>query len=356
MNITKSYQNPNITVWELTLKCNLKCLHCGSSAGEKRIDELSTKEALKLVHDLSDLGFGGIALMGGEVLLRKDWSLISKEIKDHGIVLSIITNGFFKPEKIISELARLETDCLMVGLDGATAKTQDKIRNVNGSFEKATTFIRAAKRANIPNGIITTVHKMNFHDLPKILDLVIKEKISWQIQDATPIGRFPKKLVLSNEEYYALGLFISTMQKKYNTKDFTIIGTHNFGFHSKIIQNISSYPEWKGCYAGKKVLGIQSNGNVKGCLTLPDEFIEGNIRKRSIKEIWNDPNAFAYTRKFKVENLGENCKECKYCKKCKGGCTTRSTCITGIPHNDPRCFYRIEKYLQKIDKKNGEKL
>ena len=179
MSVTISYKNPNITVWELTLRCNLKCLHCGSSAGKERTDELSTKEALKLCHDLSDLRFGGIALMGGEVLLRKDWSVISKEIKDLGIVLSIITNGFFKPEKFIPELVKLETDCLMVGLDGATAETQDKIRNVKGAFEKATAFVRAAKKANLPIGIITTVHKLNFHELPKILDFVLKEKISW---------------------------------------------------------------------------------------------------------------------------------------------------------------------------------
>lgn len=349
MSKTKSYQNPDITVWEITLKCNLKCLHCGSSAGKKRTDELSTKEALKLCHDLSDLGFGGIALMGGEVFLRKDWSVISKEIKDLGIVLSIITNGFFNSDKLIPELVKLETDCLMVSLDGASAEMQDKIRNVKGSFDKAREFIRAAKKANLPVGIITTVHKLNFHELPKVLDFALKEGVGWQIQEAAPIGRFPKKLILSDEEYYSLGLFIYSMQKKYNTKDISIVGTHNFGFNSKVIPNLSTYPEWRSCYAGKTVLGIQSNGNVKGCLALSDDFIEGNIRKRSIKEIWNDPNAFTYTRNFNIKDIGVNCHGCKYDKTCKGGCTTRSSSVTGIPHNDPNCFHRIEKELLKLD-------
>ena len=351
MNNTKSYKNPFITVWEVTLRCNLKCMHCGSSAGMKRTGELSTKEALQLCHDLSDLGFKGIALMGGEVFLRKDWPLISKEIKDLGIVLSIITNGFFNPEKFIPELVKLETDCLMIGLDGASSKTQDRIRNVKGSYEKAKTFMRAAKQANLSGGFITTVHKLNFLELPKILDFILEEEVSWQIQDAAPIGRFPKELVLSDEEYYSLGLFIYSMQKKYNRKDFSIIGTHNFGFHSKVIPNLSTYPEWKSCYAGKTVLGIQSNGNVKGCLALSDEFTEGNIKERSIKEIWNDPNAFAYNRKFKIEDLKENCIYCKYGKECQGGCTTRSISITGKPHNDPCCFYRIEKELLDLGEK-----
>jgi len=343
MAIKRSH--PDITVWELTLKCNLKCLHCGSSAGIKRSDELSTKEALQLCHDLSDIGSGGIALMGGEVFLRKDWQIISKEIKDLGIVLSIITNGFFNPEKFIPELVKLGTDCLMIGLDGSSAKTQDEIRNVKGSFEKATAFVRAAKKANLPVGVITTVHKLNLYELPKLLDFVLKEEITWQIQEATPIGRFPRELVISDEEYYSLGLFIYSMQKKYNNKKFSIVGAHNFGFHSKVIPNLSTYPEWKGCYAGTNVLGIQSNGNVKGCLAMADEFIEGNIRKKSIKEIWNDPDAFVYNKKFKIKDLGENCRNCKHSKECKGGCTTRSSCMTGIAHNDPSCFYRIEKEL-----------
>ena len=345
----RSYKNPDITVWEITLKCNLKCLHCGSSAGIKRADELTTTESLQLCHDLSDVGFKGIALMGGEVFLRKDWPIISKEIKDLGIVLSIISNGYFNPEKIIPQLTKLEPECLMVGVDGATAETQDKIRNVKGAFEKVKTFIRAAKKANLPIGIITTVHKMNFQELPKIRDFILEEKIGWQIQEATPIGRFPKQLVLSDEEYYALGLFIYSTQKKFQNKDFPIVGTHNFGFYSRAIPNLSNYPEWNGCYAGKTVLGIQSNGNVKGCLAMSDEFIEGNIRDRRIKEIWNDPNSFAYSRQFINEDLGENCQQCKYGNKCKGGCTTRSSSMTGITHNDPNCFYRIEKEILNLD-------
>ena len=344
MNQTSSYRNPDIVVWEITLKCNLKCLHCGSSAGEIRSDELTTEEAIDLCRGLSEIGFKGIALMGGEVFLRKDWKIIAKEIKDLGISLSIISNGFFKPDKIIPELARLETDCVMVGMDGSNAEIQDKIRGVKGSFDTAWKFIRAAKNANLVTGVITTVHKLNFNDLPKIKELVYKEEVDWQIQPAGVIGRFPKDLLLTNEEFYSLGLYIHSLQKKHK-KSFTIVGVHNLGFHSSVIPDLSFYPTWNGCYAGKTVLGIQSNGNIKGCLAMSDKHIEDNIRNRSIVEIWNDPNSFAYNRKFKIEDLGENCKGCKYGETCKGGCSTRSSTLTGKMHNDPACFYRFEKYV-----------
>ena len=76
---------------------------------------------------------------------------------------------------------------------------------------------------------------------------------------------------------------------------------------------------------------------------LSEEFIEGNIREKSIKEIWTDSNSFSYNRRFKKEMLGDNCKNCIYGQECKGGCTTRSFALTGKNHNDPHCFYRMEK-------------
>jgi radical SAM protein with 4Fe4S-binding SPASM domain len=339
----KNLYEPSQVVWEITLKCNLKCSHCGSRAGKCRPDELSTKEALKLCDDLAELGFRGIGLMGGELFLRKDWELISERIKDLGIALSIISNGFFNPKIIIPKMTKLKVDCFMIGFDGATAKTHDSIRGVSGSFDKAVQNLIAVKKAGLMTGVITTVHRININELPKIRDFIVKEKLDWQIQMATPIGRFKKKLSLTEEEYYALALFILQTKQNYSSEAFTIAGTHNFGFHSDNINNLSFYPDWAGCVAGKRVLGIQSNGSIKGCLALSDDFIEDNIRNRSIIDIWNDPNSFAFSRRFNEKNLGENCKGCKYSISCKGGCTTRSCTMTNKPHNDPYCFYRIEQ-------------
>jgi len=339
--------NPRQVVWEITLKCNLKCSHCGSSAGKARDDELTTEEALKLCDDLAEVGFKGIGLMGGELFMRADWWEISKRIKDQGMALSIISNGFFNSDNIIPKLTKLEVDCFMVGFDGGTAKTHDSIRGVSGSFDKSVQNLRLAKKAGLSAGAITTVHSQNFHDLPKIKDFIVDEKLDWQIQMATPIGRFKKNLSLSEEEYYALGLFVLKTQKEHSSNEFTIVGSHNFGFYSSVIPNLSFHSEWNGCVAGKQILGIQSDGGVKGCLALSDGFIEDNIRNRSIMDIWNDPNSFAFTRKFNMKDLGENCRDCKHSKSCKGGCTTRSSTMTDASHNDPYCFYRIEKNLFK---------
>jgi len=336
-----SKYNPGICIWEITLNCNLKCLHCGSSAGAGKSDELTKKEGVKLCKDLAEIGFKGVALMGGEVFTKQEWYDFSKEIKDLGMNLSIVTNGFWNPNDFVPILSKLETDCITVGLDGLE-KTHDKIRGVKGSFKKTVDFLRACKDADLPTNTITTAHKINFEEIPKMADLVLEDiGVDWQLQEAVPIGRFKGELGLSEEQYYSLGMFISNLQKKYPKE--RVIGGHNFGFHSKVMDNLSLYPHWNGCYAGISVLGIKHNGNVIGCLTLPEKYIEGNIRDISIIKMWNSQEYFTYNRSFKSEDLGELCRGCKYVLSCKGGCMSRSASITGKPHNDPHCFYRIEE-------------
>jgi radical SAM protein with 4Fe4S-binding SPASM domain len=341
MEYVDSDYAPNQVVFEITLKCNLKCLHCGSSAGNARENELNTKEILEVCKGLSEIGFKGIGLMGGEMFLREDWEAIVKTIKDHGMAVSTVTNGFFKPDKIIPKLVKLEVDCVTVGFDG-TEKIHDQIRGVPGAFKKALEFMMEAKRSGLLTNAITTVHKLNFKNLNDLKKLILDEKnLDWQLQEVVPIGRFDKKLGLSEEELYSLALYIASLQQRYSKEK--VVGSHSIGFFSKFIPNLSLYPEWKGCYAGRGVLGINSIGDVKGCEMLPDEYIDGNVREKNIVDIWNDPNAFAYNRQFKKTDLGPLCKDCEHGEKCMGGCMTRSVVITNKPHNDPHCLYKIEQ-------------
>jgi radical SAM protein with 4Fe4S-binding SPASM domain len=334
---------PHQVVWELTLECNLKCLHCGSSAGKARPDELSTKEALHLCNDLATLDSKEVCFMGGEPFLRKDWYILGKEVKKLGMELLIISNGFMVDDTIISKLSQLEPYGVSVSLDGGTAKTHDYIRGVEGSFQQVMECLSLSKKANLPTTVITTVNKLNFKELPVIKEFLLDKNIAWQIQTASPEGRFPKKWLISKEEFYALGLFIASLQKKYTKKELPVIGAHCCGYNSQYIPSVGLAPSWNGCQAGISILSVKSNGDIIGCLATPDEYIEGNIRKRSIVDIWNDSNTFAYNRRFKIPDLGPNCQNCKHKEKCKGGCMGMSVALTKKPHNDPYCYYKIEE-------------
>ena len=80
-------------VWEITMGCNMRCKHCGSSCAEALPDELNTSEALQVCDQLKDLGLKVITLSGGEPTTRSDWHIIAKRLVDNGIITSIITNA-----------------------------------------------------------------------------------------------------------------------------------------------------------------------------------------------------------------------------------------------------------------------
>jgi len=335
-------------VWETTLRCNFNCLHCGSSAGSPRPDELNTKESIGLIHDLAELDTKEICLMGGEPFLRKDWFTLGKEIVDNNIKLHFISNGFLINEKKISKIKTLQPHSLTISLDGSRAKTHDYIRGKPGSHTRIMKAIKLAHRENIPVTLITTVSKINMKELPELRDFILNNNIAWQIQIAMPEGRFKKNLALTKEEYYAVAVFIADIKKKYSPKELPVIGAHCIGYNSKYLPCLGLYDKWYGCQAGISAVGIKSNGDIIGCLAIQhDSYIEDNIRKRSIIDIWNDPKSFLYNRNFKVEQLGENCKGCKYGETCRGGCIGMSYGLTGKPHNDPYCFYKIEDEIIK---------
>lgn len=338
----KSYA-PKSALYELTLRCNMRCTHCGSSAGEKRQDELTTDQWNQVTKQLVLLGCKKIALLGGEPFLRKDWFEISETVKEYGLKLLFISNGLLINEKTVEKLRKLDPYAVAISVDGATPATHDSIRKVNGSFERCQEALKLLIDTNLPTTVITTVNKKNFKELPEIRSWLLNKGIAWQLQMAVPIGRFQKDFMISKEDFYATAMFIASTRRNYSIKEIPIVGAHCFGYYSKILPNYAIMPNWKGCQAGITAIGIQSDGRVKGCLSLPQEFVQGNVKEKRLSEIWNDPEFCAYTRNFTAENLNGDCKDCKYGKKCKGGCLAASVSLTGNKFSDPYCFKLIEE-------------
>jgi len=341
----KERKPPVLFGWELTLKCNMKCKHCGSIAGQCRTKELTTKEALNLCEELKQLKIKNVGITGGEAILRYDWAIIVKKLRALGIKVSILSNGWEINDDIIRQFKELGVSMIAISIDGGASQTHDYIRGMPGSFNKCIKTLIQLKKQNISTTVVTTVHKGNITELPKLKDILIGKTDVWQLQIAVPFGRFPKDQLLSKEEYYSLAMFIAATRRKISRKRLIIHGAHSIGYHSNIIRNTMVNPIWAGCQAGISTMAIQSNGNVKGCLSVPSEFVEGNIKTTPLKEIWNNPNAFSFTRKFEKTDLKNHCIGCKYGKTCKGGCTTVSSLVSGEPHCNPYCLYLIEKEM-----------
>ncbi|MCX6832630.1 MAG: radical SAM protein [candidate division Zixibacteria bacterium] len=335
---------PWAVVWETTFACNMRCLHCGTSAGKKRPDELTTDEALKLIDELAELGTDNITLSGGEPLLRNDWLTLAKRIKARGMRPLMVTNGLAITEKIVDDFESVPMVTVGVSIDGME-KTHDYIRQREGSFVGAVGAIgMMSKRNAFGYCTVTQVSNINLEELDGLRQALIDAGCHlWRIQLCTSTGRMKsnRELVLSLDNYPKLITKILEFQKK-NDEIRVDVG-ENIGYYGQLGTQLWGESPYLGCYAGMRILGVESNGNIKGCLSMPEEFVEGNIREKSLTEIWNNPDGFAYNRKFTKETAAGACHECKYLPLCRGGCTTTSVSASGCRADNPYCIYQLEQ-------------
>ncbi|HDS01504.1 MAG TPA: radical SAM protein [candidate division Zixibacteria bacterium] len=334
---------PHAVVWEITFACNMRCLHCGTAAGQKRSDELTHEEAIALVDELCGLGAQEITLSGGEPLLRKDWPQLAQRIIDGGSKAYLITNGYAVDEKIVDEFERINFTNIGVSFDG-TEPTHNHIRQREKSFKRAKNAMQMmSDRGNIRFCAITQVSNMNLNEMDEIKQILQDVGCrQWRIQMTTSTGRMKEQdnMVLTTDKFPYL--VDKLLEYKEEGKIDIDVG-ENIGFYGCKGTQLWDGKPYFGCFAGMRVAGITSNGEVRGCLSMPEYFNEGNIRDSSFTEIWDDPNNFMYNRVFRSSDAGGWCKECKYLPLCRGGCATTSFSATNMRANNPYCMYQIEK-------------
>ncbi len=331
---------PESVVWEVTFACNMKCIHCGTAAGTARHDELSTDEAFQVIDELAALDCNMITISGGEPLLRKDWKRLALRTRERGINPYIITNGYAVNDKVIEDFADVGFGNIGVSFDG-TERTHNYIRQRNDAFSRTVSAMRLLTGAGLRYCAVSQISNINLNELDDIRQVLLDVGCNlWRIQMTTHTGRMPKDFVLSLENYPKL-IDKILEYKKDNTIE--IDAGENIGYYGCKGMELSEEMPYLGCFAGTRVAGICSNGDVKGCLSMQDQFIEGNIRDSSFTEIWDNPDGFTYNRKFTKETATGACYGCKYLPLCRGGCATTSVSATGERANNPYCIYQMEK-------------
>ncbi len=330
---------PIIIGLELTLACNLQCKHCASSAtGKTRPKELSLQEIFAICDQFPDLFVQEADLTGGEPLLHPEWPEVVEHLFKLGIDTRMVTNGILLKENA-QKLADSGIKTVGVSLDGLE-ETHDYIRKKSGLFGSIVSGIETAISKGVPVAVITAVNDINIAQLHALQSLLQELGIKhWQLQPIFSLGRAKSEAInLSDKTYLELGKYIRDLKTNCNNSAISIMPADGVGYFTGLDTRERS---WKGCPAGISSCGITSDGHVKGCLSLPNTFNEGNLRERDLWNIWFDENAFAYTRKFTTLNLGENCQDCIYGDQCKGGCSVMSYSATGKLHNNPYCFHRL---------------
>ncbi len=368
------YFYPKYVVWEITYLCNLNCIHCGSSAGgengkpaQPRPNELTLEEAYDLLAQLAELRTEHLTLSGGEPLMRRDWYQIAVRAKELGMEVSLITNGSLV-SYYIDKITDIGFSTVGVSLDGLK-DNHNRIRRRPWAFDKTVEAVKLLKERNITVVVVTTVNNWNFEDVEPLYDLLVELGVDiWQVQIGIVEGRFAMygDLKLSREQYIKLIKFLAKKMLTGSQKP-KIYAGDNIGYYSKY-DLVLKEREWLGCQAGLYVLGVEANGNIKGCLSIQpalmegNPFVEGNIREEPLRKIWEDPNRFSYNRRFDLRRLRGFCRKCPHKRECRAGCTATAYGATGSRYQQEYCIFRymaeeqgVEKVLDE-EKRFAEKL
>jgi len=342
---------PRYCVWELTLACNQRCGHCGSRAGKARPDELDTAEAQGVVRALAALGCEVITLSGGEPTLRPDWETIASAIREAGMIVNMVTNGYALDRPQAERMKACGLANVAVSIDGPE-QIHEHIRG-KGSFGRTTRSLGLLREVGLSTTVMTTVNTLNLHRLDEIHALALSAGADrWRCQLGKPMGNMKANAELALKPRDLLVLLPSL--HRLNRRGPLRVGIgDSIGYYGPFDSELRSVswkgkPQmWGGCQAGLQAIGIESDGGVKGCLSMqafsngPDPFREGGVRERSLERIWRDPAAFAYNRRFTPEDLTGFCARCQYRLACRGGARCVAAAVSGMLGEDLFCYHRV---------------
>ncbi|HEX4446973.1 MAG TPA: radical SAM protein, partial [Polyangiaceae bacterium] len=283
---------PIYAVWEITLRCDLACRHCGSRAGRERPEELSTEQCLDLVRQMAELDVKEITLIGGEAYLRDDWTDIVRAIRGHGMQCTITTGG----RGFTAERARAAKEAgvqsVSVSIDGMR-DVHDHLRGVRGSFEAAFASLRNLRAVGIPVAVNTQFNRTNLAEMEAIFEAIAGEGVhGWQVQITAAMGRAADEPDLLLEPWQMLDLMprLAALKVRGEPLGVRVFPGNNVGYygpHETVLRGHFPDRHNGSCSAGRSTLGLEANGDIKGCPSLPTaDYVGGNIRDASLKDIW----------------------------------------------------------------------
>lgn len=353
-----------VVVWNMTRRCNLKCVHCYAQAKNIEFEnELSTEEGKALIDDLASFGSPVILFSGGEPTMRKDLPELAAYAREKGMRAVISTNGTLIDRDLAKKLKDVGLSYVGVSLDGIR-ETNDKFRGMKGAFDAAIKGLHNCQEEGIKVGLRFTINKQNVRDIPAIFDLLEEEKIPricfYHLVYAGRGSEMVSEDLSLEESRQAVDLILERTRK-----------LHEKGFPAEVL-TVDNHCD--GPYLYMKLLKENperaaevfellsmnqgnSSGIGIGCVSWDgavhaDQFWRhysfGNVRERPFSEIWTDLTnelmAGLKNRKPLIKAHADRCAQCKWLDVCNGNFRVRAEAVYGnVWADDPACYLTKEE-------------
>ena len=331
---------PICLTWELTYACNLQCVHCLSSSGQRDERELTTVEAKRVLDELRAMQVFYINIGGGEPMVRRDFfELIEYAVTPangaDGIGVKFSTNGAFIDAENARRLAAMNYLDVQISLDGIDAVTNDAVRGA-GSYKMARRAMDNLAAANFgPFKISVVATRHNVAQLDQFKALADGYGAQLRLTRLRPSGRgadtwddLHPTQAQQREIYHWL------IAHGANDGETGVLTGDSF-FHLNALGD--PLPGLNMCGAGRVVCLIDPIGDVYACpFVIHDEFLAGNVREvGGFEGIWRQSDLFTALRE--PQSAGA-CASCGAFDACQGGCMAAKF-FTGLPlaGPDPEC-------------------
>jgi Fe-coproporphyrin III synthase len=350
-----------VVVWNVTRRCNLKCVHCYANAKNIAFDnELSTSEGKILIDDLVEFGVPVMLFSGGEPLVRKDLPELAAYAVKKGMRAVISTNGTLITPQIARTLKDIGLSYVGISLDGME-EINDRFRGVKGAFRLALQGIENCKKAGIKVGLRFTINKSNTGQISEIFNLLEEMDIPrvcfYHLVYAGRGSELVKEDLSHEESRKAVYLIMDLTKQLHdrdNPKEVLTVDNHADGPYL-YLRLLKENPERarevlellemnEGNSSGIGIGSISWDGEVYA-----DQFWRhysfGNVRNRPFSKIWVDTSDPLMKKlKEKKRHAKGRCSTCRWLDICAGNFRVRSEAVTGdIWAPDPACYLTDEE-------------
>jgi len=350
-----------VVVWNVTRRCNLKCVHCYAHAKNIAFDnELSTSEGKILIDDLAEFGVPVILFSGGEPLVRKDLPELADYAVKKGMRAVISTNGTLITPQIARTLKDIGLSYVGISLDGME-EINDRFRGVKGAFRLALKGIENCKKAGIKVGLRFTINKSNTGQISEIFKLLEEMDIPrvcfYHLVYAGRGSELVKEDLSHEESRKAVDLIMDLTKQLHdrdNPKEVLTVDNHADGPYL-YLRLLKENPERarevlellemnEGNSSGIGIGSINWDGDVYA-----DQFWRhysfGNVRNRPFSKIWADTSDPLMKKlKEKKRHAKGRCATCRWLDICAGNFRVRSEAVTGdVWAPDPACYLTDEE-------------